>query len=51
MIIGVDTLIFIFCLLGCGISTWYLGHKEGVEDAVQYFIDNGVIEVDEDFED
>lgn len=49
--IGVDAVIFIFCLLGCGISAWYLGHREGIEDAVQYFIDNGIIEVDEDFED
>lgn len=48
MFFGVDTIIFLFCLIGCGITTWNLGHRDGVEDAVQYFIDNGVIDVDEE---
>jgi hypothetical protein len=40
--------IFIFCMIGCGISSWQLGKTTGVEATVQYMIDTGVLEVEED---
>lgn len=44
----IEFLIFAFCLIGCGIHSWKLGINEGIEHAVQYFVDTGVIEVDDD---
>ena len=40
--------VFVFCLLSCGIHCWTLGRKEGILGAVQYFIDTGVLEVDDE---
>jgi hypothetical protein len=40
--------IFLFCMIGCGIQCWHLGKTTGVEAAVQYMIDTGVLEVEED---
>jgi hypothetical protein len=40
--------IFIFCLLGCGLQSYVLGKRVGIEGAVQYFIDEGVIEVEDE---
>ena len=37
----------LFCLIGCGIHCWKLGKMEGIEGTVQYFIDQGYIEVEE----
>lgn len=34
-----------FCLLGCGITSWRKGRAEGIQASVQYFIDEGIIEV------
>ena len=39
--------VFLFCLIGCGIHCWKLGKMEGIEGTVQYFIDQGYIEVEE----
>jgi len=35
-------------MIGCGISCWQLGKTTGVEATVQYMIDTGVLEVEED---
>lgn len=41
--------IFVFCLIGCGITSWRLGRHEGITHTVQHFIDIGVLRiVDED---
>jgi hypothetical protein len=40
--------IFVFCLIGCGITSYRLGHTEGVAGAVEYLIDQGVLEVDDE---
>jgi len=42
-----NVVIFIFCLVGCGIHCWKLGKLEGIEGTVQYFIDQGYIDVEE----
>lgn len=40
--------VFVFCLIGCGISSYFIGKQAGIEGAVQYFIDAGVLEVDDE---
>jgi len=50
LIIDWNIAVFIFCLIGCGVHCWRLGKSEGIEGAVQYFIDNGYIEVEENVE-
>ena len=42
-----NVVIFIFCLVGCGVHCWRLGKLEGIEGTVQYFIDEGYLEVEE----
>lgn len=37
-------IIFLLCLAGCTYHSFVLGRKRGIEGAVQYFIDEGVIE-------
>ena len=48
MITTTEFAIFIFCLLGCGIHSWKLGKSQGVEATVQYMIDTGVLEVEDE---
>jgi hypothetical protein len=43
-----EFLIFSFCLAGCAGQSYYLGRKMGIESTVQYFIDQGVLEVDDE---
>lgn len=40
--------VFVFCLIGCGVTSYFIGRQDGIQDAVQYFIDAGVLEVAED---
>lgn len=40
--------IFIFCLLGAGYSSFNLGRKDGINSTVEYLIDEGVLEVDDE---
>jgi hypothetical protein len=40
--------IFVFCLLGCGYSSYFIGKRAGIEGTVQYFIDLGVLEVEDE---
>ncbi len=44
--------IFIFCLVGCAISSWFLGKQRGISDAVTYLAQQGyiVLEDEEDGE-
>lgn len=44
----VEFAIFMFCMIGCGVQCWHLGKSTGVEATVQYMIDTGVLEVEED---
>lgn len=41
-------LLFAACLIGCGIHAWNLGRRAGIEGTVQYLIDEGVLELDEE---
>lgn len=47
MITDTSFIVFVFCLIGCAFSAWRLGHKEGVEDAIQYMLDHGLIELED----
>ena len=33
----------LFCIVGCGATSWHLGHRVGIEDAVQHMMDNGML--------
>jgi hypothetical protein len=48
--IPIDFIIYAVCLAGCSYISYRLGKTEGVADAVQYFIDTGVIEAEEEDE-
>jgi len=37
--------IFIFCLLGCGITSHRLGKQEGIETTIEHLVDEGLLEV------
>lgn len=41
-------LIFGICMLGCAATSWHLGRRVGIENAVSYLVDEGVLELDED---
>lgn len=38
-------IIFAICMTGCAWQCYILGRKLGIQTAVQYFIDNGILEV------
>lgn len=40
--------IFIFCMVGAGISSWNLGRRDGIEATVEFLIDKGILEVEEE---
>ncbi len=41
-------IVFGICLSGCGLTAFHLGRREGIEGTVQYLIDQGVLEVDDE---
>jgi len=43
------TTIFAVCMIGCGLTSFHLGRQEGIENTVQYLIDEGVLEVDDEY--
>lgn len=40
--------VFVFCLIGCGVTSYFIGRQNGIEDVVEHLIDTGVLEVAED---
>ena len=40
--------VFSLCLIGCGAHCWYVGRRVGIQHAVDYLVDNGHLDVDED---
>ena len=42
--------LFAICMMGCGIHCWYLGRKVGIQYAVDYLVDNGHLDVDDEVE-
>ena len=41
-------LIILACVFGCGITSYYLGRRVGIEDTVTHLVDEGIIVLDED---
>ena len=42
--------LFAICMAGCGIHCWYLGRRVGIQYAVDYLVDNGHLDVDDEVE-
>ena len=42
--------IFAFCMVGCAGQSFFLGRRTGIEATVQYLIDQGVLEVDDEYD-
>ena len=40
--------IFVFCLVGCGLTSFFLGRRDGIEATVDYFIEIGVLEAEDE---
>jgi|GEM_PF-1771937 hypothetical protein len=41
-------IVFALCLWGCAQTAFHLGRRDGIEGTVQYLIDTGVLEVDDE---
>lgn len=41
-------IVFAICLGGCAQTAFYIGRRDGIEGTVQYLIDQGVLEVDDE---
>ncbi len=41
-------LIFVVCMVGCAGHAFYLGRRTGVEATVQFLVDKGALELDEE---
>lgn len=48
MVSVIEIAIFTFCLIGCGISSWFLGRIEGIRASVEYLAEAGYIELEEE---
>ena len=42
--------IFIFCLVGCGLTSYHLGRQEGIETTIEHLVDQGMLEVESEQE-
>mgnify|MGYP006879416631 FL=1 len=42
--------IFIFCLIGCGMTSYHLGRQEGIETTIEHLVDQGMLEVESEQE-
>jgi hypothetical protein len=40
-------LVFMFCLVGCGVQAFFLGRQTGIENTIQYLHDKGIVEFEE----
>ena len=40
--------VFALCLVGCGMQCWYLGRRVGIQHAVDYLVDSGHLDVEDE---
>jgi hypothetical protein len=40
--------VFAFCLIGCGAHCWHLGRKVGITGTVNYLVNKGLLDVDDE---
>lgn len=48
--VGTASIIFGICMFGCSLTAFHLGRREGIENTVQYLIDVGVLEIEDNDE-
>jgi len=40
--------VFVFCLIGCGLTSHSLGKREGIETTIEHLVDHGMLEIELD---
>jgi hypothetical protein len=45
--IMLEIAVFIFCMIGCGWTSYNLGKQEGIETTIEHLVDNGMLEIEE----
>lgn len=40
--------VFTLCLIGCGMHSYFVGRRVGIQHAVDYLVDTGHLDVDQD---
>ena len=40
--------VFMFCVIGCGMTSYHLGKQEGIETTIEHLVDHGMLELDEE---
>jgi len=40
--------VFMFCLIGCGLTCHALGKREGIESTIEHLVDAGMLELEEE---
>ena len=45
-----EVAVFIFCLIGCGMTSYNLGKQEGIETTIEHLVDEGLLEIEADIE-
>jgi hypothetical protein len=48
MVTTASIAIFTFCLIGCGLTSFFLGRRDGIEATVDYLIEIGVLESEDE---
>jgi hypothetical protein len=46
-----QVIIFLVCMVGCGIHCWHLGNMQGIEACIDNLIEQGYLVVEEEDED
>ena len=39
--------IFLFCVLGCGLSSYHLGRLVGIRQSIDFLVDEGVLDAED----
>ena len=43
-------IIFAVCMFGCSLTAFHLGRRDGIQNTVDYLVNVGVLEVDDECE-
>lgn len=44
----IELSVFVFCLVGCGLTCHALGKREGIENCITHLVNTGVIELEDE---
>ena len=39
--------IFLFCVIGCGLSSYHLGRLVGIRQSIDFLVDEGVLDAED----